>query len=224
MPPTNNPAATVIASGTVGVRPSGQPDDAEYIRRTDDRQRSLRRELSRAAHRLVRNPAARTWLRREAELSLSGPLFGVGRIQTSGRTFQPADDGLPAVILPAVEDGSLVDLVACVANEPARAYTRNDDAAALGWRAIARARHDSRFDRLTAPPLILHPHPLDWLRHGCSGAVLLNLDRASITLAGVASVCVESEAQADALWTAFHRPRDIPRILIRDGGAVRHAA
>ncbi len=99
------------------------------------------------------------------------------RITTAGRAFDFSHDGTPAIVQPvwrgpapsiecAVEHPILADLIAWRPAEPARWWYRwGCDTPALGDEYIE--------DAHALGPLFCHPTPLDWLRAGCRGAVLL---------------------------------------------------
>ncbi len=100
------------------------------------------------------------------------------RITTAGRGFDFAHDGFPAVIQPvwrgpapsiecAVEYPILCDLIAWRPAEPGRWWYRwGCDTPALGDEYVE--------DAHALGPLYCHRTPLDWLRSGCVGTVLLH--------------------------------------------------
>lgn len=102
------------------------------------------------------------------------------RITTAGRCFDFAHDGIPAVIqpvwrgaAPSVETGvahpNLADLLAWCPAEPGRwFYKWGCDTPTLGDDYVE-AAHTKGW------PLICDLTPLDWLRGGCVGCVLLDI-------------------------------------------------
>ncbi len=99
------------------------------------------------------------------------------RIITAGRTFDFSHDGIPAFIQPVwrgpapsiecgVEHPILCDLIAWRPAEPGRWWYRwGCDTPALGDEYVE--------DAHALGPLYCHRTPLDWLRSGCRGTVLL---------------------------------------------------
>ena len=99
------------------------------------------------------------------------------RIATAGRAFDFDHSGTPAVIQPVwrgpapsiyqgVEHPVLADLIAWRPAEPARWWYRwGCDTPALGDEYVE--------DAHALGPLYCHRTPLDWLRSGCRGTVLL---------------------------------------------------
>ncbi len=102
------------------------------------------------------------------------------RIATAGRGFDFAHEGIPSVIQPVwrgpapslecgVEHPVLADLIAWRPVEPGQWWYRwGSDFPALGDEYIEAAHTE-------AQSLICHLTPLDWLRRGCRGTVLLEL-------------------------------------------------
>ncbi len=102
------------------------------------------------------------------------------RITTFGRGFDFSPSGIPAVIQPVwrgpapslehgVENPVLDDMIAWRPAEPGRWwYLWFSDSPALGDHYVDVAH-------LEAKPLECHLTPLDWLRGGCRGTVLLEI-------------------------------------------------
>lgn len=155
------------------------------------------------------------------------PTWGVGRIEPlADGTFQPREHGAPALILPAVEDWALVDLVAVQPAIPGRWWTRRDLAVALGTAIADSVRwhdHSPRHDLGASPlPLLLFPNPLDWLRAAGAGTVILDMRHARPLLSGITAVACSTETLACRLHAALSDPGDVPAILVMEG--LRHAA
>ena len=100
------------------------------------------------------------------------------KVKTIGMTWEPAESGVPHVIVPAwagvppsifqgVEHPTLIDMIALTPDAPEFWHWRTRQAFALGQDQIDMAR-------TTAAPIILHLDPLHWLRANCIGAVLLD--------------------------------------------------
>ena len=102
------------------------------------------------------------------------------RITTAGRAFDFAHGGIPSVIQPVwrgpapsiecgVEHPILADLIAWRPAEPGRWWYRwGCDTPALGDEYVDDAHRHHH-------PLVCHLTPLDWLRGGCRGTVLLDI-------------------------------------------------
>ena len=98
--------------------------------------------------------------------------FGVQRCDMRGKQFfEPTREpyGVDAVIMPVVAEGTTIDLISWRTLAPDAWLWRNGDGWALG------------IDIITSPPLwdgfqeiTLHATPLDWLRAGGTGAVILD--------------------------------------------------
>jgi hypothetical protein len=90
----------------------------------------------------------------------------------------PEPTGTPAFILPVwtgpapsiysgVENPVLIDMIAWRPDDPARWWYRTGEGDALGIDNLDLAHVEGW-------PISLHKTPLDWLRAGCRGAVLLD--------------------------------------------------
>lgn len=123
----------------------------------------------------------------DARCILGAPIYGAigySPIRTSGDLYEPADHGQGAVLVGVRDDddGELIDIVAFDPERPAKFWRRTGAAVFLGWRAVEIADH-------YLEPLTLHPTPLHWLRHGCEGAVFLDLGRRlSFWTAGISEI------------------------------------
>lgn len=121
---------------------------------------------------------ARLGIDRAAALRAGGLAWS--RIVTAGRAFDFDHAGTPAIIQPVwrgpapsiyqgVEHPVLADLIAWRPAEPARWWYRwGSDSPALGDDYIEAAHTEGW-------PLICDLTPLDWLRGGCRGCVLLDI-------------------------------------------------
>ena len=104
--------------------------------------------------------------------------LAVARIRTTGRLWVSEPAGMPAFILPVwdgpapsiysgVENPVLIDMIAWRPDDPARWWYRTGEGAVLGVDHLDLAHTE-------AWPISLHRTPLDWLRAGCRGAILLD--------------------------------------------------
>ena len=151
--------------------------DLEHLRAAkvvDDA--DLFREFAKAAGRMREHHFH--WLRNhdiDLDAKLVGPsLVGVERVQFSddAATYQPAGAGAAAVIVAAGEydaDGwhQIDELIAFEPRDPTRWATRRRAEPVLGRAELEAVRGSER-------PIRLWPTPLDWLRAGAVGMVILD--------------------------------------------------
>jgi len=155
-----------------------------------------------------------------ADLGLAnvhGPAWGFGHVAADGETYRPALDGETAhaaFVVPAVEDGGVVDLVACTVS-PRRMRSRLGVAAVVGLEEIERARE-------TEAPLLVFDDTLRWLRGNTLGAVVVDWDRAAGDIEGV-KVIMCSASLATRLRDATRRCWPRPTIAFAPE-KMRHAA
>ena len=130
-----------------------------------------------------------------------------------GGRFDFAPDGVEAVVCEAIDpDGiEVIDLVAWSADDPARVWTAIGAAAVLGANVAANPATFA-FGR----PLRLFRTPLCWLKAGCDGIAILDLDRAVRWLieADVPVLAAEDDAHAAELHAARVRLIQGQRILV----------
>ena len=133
---------------------------------------------------------ARLGVDRAAALRAGGLAWS--RITTAGRAFDFDHGGIPAVIQPVwlgpapsiyqgVEHPILADLIAWRPAEPALWWYRwGCDSPALGDEYVDDAH---RYHH----PLVCHLTPLEWLRSGCRGTVMLEIAEAYAPVMGAAA-------------------------------------
>ncbi|MFN0045538.1 MAG: hypothetical protein ACKVOS_03645 [Sphingorhabdus sp.] len=98
--------------------------------------------------------------------------FGVMRCDMRGKQFfEPTSEpyGIDAVIMPVMDEGEIVDLIAWRTLAPSALRWRNGDGWVLGIDAIQEPPLWDGFREIT-----LHATPLDWIRNGGNGAVILD--------------------------------------------------
>lgn len=98
--------------------------------------------------------------------------FGVLRCDMRGKQFfEPTSEpyGVDAVIMPVMEEGTTIDLIAWRSLRPDFWLRRNGQGWALGIDLIQEPHLWDGFKEIT-----LHATPLDWLRAGGQGAVILD--------------------------------------------------
>ncbi|OYW21980.1 hypothetical protein [Sphingomonas sp.] len=107
-------------------------------------------------------PATIAWLG-----SWSVP-FGVVSATTEASGIYQPGDGPAHILQPVFDNGNLIDLVIWHSMRPERWWTRTGVAWALNVDDIA------AIDRWGGDALHLHASPLDWLKNGATGAVVLD--------------------------------------------------
>jgi len=137
------------------------------------------------------------------------PFWGIAEVSAGPTFYQPEEEGLLAAIVPAVEDGEIVDLVACGVDSR-QMRTRRGIADLLGYDCIP----EYPFSEI---PLPVYDDVLGWLRAGCQGVVVLDWQTGAPRLRHASALCCESEATADRLLQAFQRPPRYPEIFVRNG-------
>jgi hypothetical protein len=167
----------------------------------------LLRELL-SANRQAQQPERKAALALYGLGSNGGHVWGCEHVSTDGPYYSPAPDGAPAVILPAFQDGELVDLVAVDLLTRA-ARTRLGIAACLGFDSIERAR-------FSGERLRLYDDPLRWFCVGMRGAVLLDWTAARIALGDVQQISCSSDALAEKLDRAMRQIIRLPKIFVRE--------
>jgi hypothetical protein len=146
--------------------------------------------------------------------------YGFDHVVADGDdTYRLAIDGEPAhaaLIVPAVEDGRIVDLVACTLAAPHRMRTRYGAAAIVGFDEVERARE-------TDTPLLVFDHTIRWLYARSRGAVVVDWNRAAREIEGV-KIILCAEGLAPRLREATRRCWPRPTIAFAQSEKMRHAA
>jgi hypothetical protein len=127
-------------------------------------------------------------------LAHEGPLWGFDFVEFTGPVYRPLLGGDGALIVPAFDDGLIVELVACrVADR--HIATRRGAARALGedWIDLA---------VLNRSRLTLFSDPLRWLIAGRRGAVVLDWRQAPFLFDGVDRISCDSSALASRVHAA----------------------
>jgi hypothetical protein len=155
-----------------------------------------------------------------AALNRDWPAFGVveAEVGTDG-LFTPGG-GLVHIVMPVVDGGALIDLVAWRSDNPLRWWLRTG----LGWLLNADPCLASRWD---AQHLTLHSSPLDWLR-ACdqgaweAGGVVLDFDAPDLAaLRNYDTIVCSDERVTALLKRTLAKPSRLPAILTKE---VRDAA
>lgn len=140
-------------------------------------------------------------------------LVGAANIEIGRNDFwAPSDSGVRAAIIPAMEDGAVLDLIAVRPSQPDVWYVRVGNCWALGMDEITDARHSLDHSH----SIVLHATPLDWLRAGGRGVCVVDwTDDARMTLRDLRAINVASPKFARALRLELSRPPRIPEINIK---------
>lgn len=114
-----------------------------------------------------------------------------------------------AMIVPVCDDaGDLLDLIAFRLETPRSFWTYDGAAAMLGQWNLEHAQYYEE-------PLLIHECPLDWLRAGCSGVVILEWkDFWPFTLAGIPALRCSSDDFGRRIKARMERPFTIPAIEV----------
>ena len=119
-----------------------------------------------------------------------GPLWGVAFVEIDANHYAPAPGGRPALIVPHFDGNALLDLVAC-GLQTRTCRTREGICTALGLDHIEHAKETGTAVRLFADPI-------DWLRNGRRGAVIVDWRAARFMLADVPASPARAPCSAPA--------------------------
>jgi len=171
------------------------------------RARGILGELIRAdAQRQV--PALEEALHALGLAGVRAPLWGFGSVVAEQDTWRPARDeevGMAAAIVPACEEGAIVDLVAQRLGD-GRLLSRLGLVDLLGWDELQKARD-------SGAPLLVYGDVLTWLRGQGRGAVLLDWRAAHRHLDGLATLLCSARI-APRLHRATRRCRPLPTVAV----------
>lgn len=145
----------------------------------------------------------------------SVPAWGMAQVELSTAIFTPAPEGagVRAIVVPSMDEGETVDLVAF----QARGWRcRIGDAVLLGTGPLNRA-HDALDERAgqlrrgaPAPELRLFARPIEWLRASGDGLVVLDWQRFPRRVdPEIVLVCPDA-ALADAVHATYRYPHGRP--------------
>ena len=142
-------------------------------------------------------------------------MFGVSRVRTyQDGSYEPAEDGVGAIIIGVIEYDELVDLLAFRTTDPSRWWLRLGLAVYLGEEKVDYAA-------FMGTSLRLFSTPLSWLRAGCTGSVILDWRFGRSLLFDVSEIIPENLQHGEEVERRL-RQRDpaLPRISI----SIRRAA
>lgn len=153
---------------------------------------------------LVRLGVSRGWLMGGAAR------FGVARIRTDGPFWEHDPHGAPVCVLPAEPLADLgdplwptacvSDLIAFRTTDPGKWWFRTGAAVLLNPEAVEYGQHFNE-------PVTIHPHPLDWLRAGGTGVVVLDWSAClALHLSGPPALYAADLALGERLDSHLNRP------------------
>ena len=132
------------------------------------------------------------------------PFCGVSLIRTAGTFYKPDPDGNPAIIVPAMDGGGLVDLVAFDPRRPGRWHVRLGACPLLGIDNMG----------LWLEPLRLWRSPLGYLRAKLQGAVVLTWPAALPLLACCSEIIAEDVPHGREVRKELSRRNALPKISV----------
>lgn len=166
-----------------------------------------------AARRLMRGGNSRDPAAALQACGLPADGYGIAFVAIDPHNYAPADGGKPAIIVPLFQDGALLDLIA-TGLETRASRTRAGIGTVLGRDWLDRAKD-------TETALRLFADPIEWLRNGCRGAVVIDWRAARYELADLPGIACENEMLAARVERALKRPTRLPQLFVRE---ARHAA
>jgi hypothetical protein len=151
-----------------------------------------------------------------AYLGSFAPL-GVSRVREGkDGLFEPSADGDLRIIVPVLENGGVVDLIAVNPAQPGRWSWRIGQGWALGVDELLRPRFDDG-------PADVLPTPIAWLRDGAKATVILDFDSPELVPALITCNSIQTDNKtARLIRLAFAKPRPLPEIIVARG--ARYAA
>jgi hypothetical protein len=134
--------------------------------------------------------------------------WGAAFIDLDAHHYAPAAGGKAAIITPLFADGVLLDLIATgLATRSTR--TRLGVATMLGREWVDRAKD-------TETAVRLFGDPIDWLRNGCRGAVVIDWRAARYELSDLPGIACENEMLAKRVERELKQPVRIPQLFVRE--------
>lgn len=155
----------------------------------------------------------------ETIANIGREFYGVGVINAVEHPSEPGlycldPAGAPHVVLPVIDRGELIDLVAFRSSQPDSWLLRTG----LGW---CLGLHRGVEAHTWGDPVRLCVSPLEWLQGGASGLCLLDWDAPEVhELTGVPHLVCSTAEQAALLRKAIARPVRFPNISVTEGLAL----
>ncbi len=137
-------------------------------------------------------------------------ICGLAKIVRMGRFYEPHPDGDWSIIVPAIDVDELVDLLAFDPSRPEQWWYRIGGERLLDGDALG--------NQLMHNHLHVFRTPLEWLKGGCAGVVIFNLDHAFIDLVTAPNgVIGDSDEHTEELRRIMRAAalRNLPRFLKR---------
>ena len=159
----------------------------------------LRREA--LAYARGRTVEVTNWMARlEIDRDLTGlEMLGVTRAATAGREWSHEPAGQPVITLPIWAGECCLDILALDPHNASRWWTQTDIVPVLAPEEIARCA-------ILDEPLDIHASPLEWLRAGARGTVILDWRSVSFWLAGVRRFLCFDDMTAKRLDRGLRNP------------------
>jgi hypothetical protein len=152
--------------------------------------------------------------------------FGVANVEPIGSGHYQPGEGRLHIILPVIEDGVLVDLVAFRPDTAADWLLRTGNSTALGleegterwtWYQPAYDRRHREKRHQVGQPAHLFSDPLDWMRGGGEGLCVVDWESPEIYRLDVLPELVCSTPTVAALLTrALSRPARLPKLSLME--------
>ena len=134
-------------------------------------------------------------------------MVGVTKVRPSGSLYEPDPDGTAAWIVPCMDGGDTVDLLAFKSDEPGRWWLRLGACPLLGADALN--------DLWLGQRLRIHRTPLGWLAGtDAAGVVVLRWTEALQHLVSVPTIEVEDEAHAAEIRRRMVSTITLPEIEV----------
>ena len=147
------------------------------------------------------------------------PPWGLAWVSVGEEFYQPEPfpDGIPALIVPAIEALHVVDLVA-VSFETGALRTRYGIADYVGYNAILHRSADNE-------PVPVFEDALSWLKGGGDGIFIVDWTAIHTHLRGLPGLVCQTPALAQRIKRAFEQAIPCPPLLVAsDPKESRHAA
>jgi len=133
-------------------------------------------------------------------------VWGVDLVSAHGAHYEPCPGGRAALIIPAVEYGQIIDLVA-MGVRTFTCKTRSGLATMLGREWLNTARWAG------VPPVIFD-NPMTWLRARCRGSVFVDPEAARFELADIPTVACANDKLAAQLDELMRRSVPVPAFYV----------
>jgi hypothetical protein len=135
-------------------------------------------------------------------------VWGVSFVEIDAHHYAPVVGGKPAIITPLFQEGVLLDLIA-TGLQTRSTRTRAGIATVLGREWIDHAKAAETTVRLFGDPI-------EWLRNGGRGAVVVDWRAARHVLADVSGIACETEFLAAQVERAMRQPVCLPKLFVRE--------